>query len=107
MAKKKKLLNRLQLHYRLVILNEDTLEEKASFKLRPLNVFVSVGLTVILLIVGTILLVAFTPLREYIPGYADVNMKLGRAGLPRAGCVVVRTRRRADEPARQRWCVRR
>src|SRR5436305_15255697 len=72
---KRKLIIRLKRHYRLVILNEDTLEEKASFKLRPLNVFVTVGLTVILLIVLTTILIAFTGLREYIPGYSDVKMK--------------------------------
>src|SRR4051812_24610164 len=79
MAKEKKerrkLIRRLKSHYRLVILNEDTLEEKASFKLRPLNVFVTAGITVILLIVLTTILIAFTGLREYIPGYADVKMK--------------------------------
>src|SRR5204863_9078722 len=72
---KRKLIRRLKSHYRLVVLNEDTLEEKASFKLRPLNVFVATGLTVILLIVLTTILIAFTGLREYIPGYADVKMK--------------------------------
>jgi len=72
---KRKLIRRLKRHYRLVILNEDTLEEKASFKLRPLNVFVTVGLTIILLIVLTTILIAFTGLREYIPGYSDVRMK--------------------------------
>jgi murein DD-endopeptidase MepM/ murein hydrolase activator NlpD len=72
---KRKLIRRLKSHFRLVVLNEDTLEEKASFKLRPLNVFVTVGLTVILLIVLTTILIAFTGLREYIPGYADVRMK--------------------------------
>src|SRR6266487_541924 len=72
---KRKLIRRLKRHYRLVILNEDTLEEKASFKLQPLNVFVATGLTVILLIVLTTILIAFTGLREYIPGYADVKMK--------------------------------
>jgi murein DD-endopeptidase MepM/ murein hydrolase activator NlpD len=72
---RRKLIRRLKSRYRLVILNEDTLEEKASFKLRPLNVFVTVGITVILLIVLTTILIAFTGLREYIPGYADVKMK--------------------------------
>jgi hypothetical protein len=72
---RRKLIKRLKSHFRLVILNEDTLEEKASFKLRPLNVFVTTGLTVILLIVLTTILIAFTGLREYIPGYADVKMK--------------------------------
>jgi murein DD-endopeptidase MepM/ murein hydrolase activator NlpD len=70
-----KLIKSLKSHFRLVVLNEDTLEEKASFKLRPLNVFVTVGLTIILLIVLTTILIAFTGLREYIPGYADVKMK--------------------------------
>jgi murein DD-endopeptidase MepM/ murein hydrolase activator NlpD len=72
---RRRLIRRLKSHFRLVILNEDTLEEKASFKLRPLNVFVATGLTVILLIVLTTILIAFTGLREYIPGYADVKMK--------------------------------
>src|SRR6266478_5921280 len=66
---------RLRSRYKLVFLNEDTLEERASFNLRPLKVFVTAGLTVILLIVLTTILIAFTPLREYIPGYSDVKMK--------------------------------
>ncbi|WP_457610749.1 M23 family metallopeptidase [Lutibacter sp.] len=61
--------------YRLVILNEDTFEEKISFKLTRLNVFILGGLFSILLIVGTIFLIAFTPLREYIPGYSSVKLK--------------------------------
>lgn len=61
--------------YRLVIMNEETFEEKASFNLRPLNVFVAFGLLAITLITLTTLLIAFTPLREYIPGYADVKMQ--------------------------------
>src|ERR1043166_8730088 len=73
--KKKKLIDRLRVRYRFVILNENSLEERASFKLRPLSVFVTVGVTTILLIVLTTILIAFTPLREYIPGYSDVKMK--------------------------------
>ncbi|AMC11512.1 peptidase M23 [Lutibacter profundi] len=61
--------------YRLVILNEDTFEEKISFKLTRLNVFILGGLFSILLIVGTIFLIAFTPLREYIPGYSSIKLK--------------------------------
>lgn len=61
--------------YRLVILNEDTLEERASFKLRPMNVFVTTILSVVTLITLTVLLIAFTPLREFIPGYSDLEMK--------------------------------
>ena len=61
--------------YRLVISNEDTFEEELSFRLSRLNVFIVTGAIVILLIVATTFLIAFTPLREYIPGYTDVNLR--------------------------------
>jgi len=68
---KEKLINK----YRLVIINEDTFEEKLTFKLTRLNVFVFGGLFSILLIVGTIFLIAFTDLREYIPGYSSTKLQ--------------------------------
>ncbi|MGI8892812.1 MAG: M23 family metallopeptidase [Bacteroidia bacterium] len=71
----KNLLTGLKVKYRMVVMNDQTLEEKASLKLTPLNVFVTVSIVLITLITSTIYLIAFTPLREYIPGYADVNMK--------------------------------
>ncbi len=71
----KKLFTKLRNKYRLVILNDDTFEEKLSFKLSRLNVFVVSGLTGIFLIAGTTLLIAFTPLREYIPGYSSTKLK--------------------------------
>lgn len=61
--------------YRLVILNEDTFEERLSYKLTRLNVFVTVFLMVIILIIGTTVLIAFTPLREYIPGYSPAALR--------------------------------
>ena len=61
--------------YRLVILNEDTFEEKVSFKLTRLNVFVVVTLSAIVLIAATTVLIAFTGLREYIPGYSSTVLK--------------------------------
>lgn len=70
---KTNLLKRLKSRYRLVIMNNETLEEKASFNLRPLNVFVTTGLIIILLITITTFIIAFTGLREYIPGYADLK----------------------------------
>ena len=56
-------------------MNDQTLEERSSFRLSPMNVFVSAGIILILLITGTIYLIAFTGLREYIPGYADPGMR--------------------------------
>lgn len=74
--KKRKEIKRKLLHkYRLVILNESTFEEKISFKLSRLNVFVTGTLAVIGLIAFTTVLIAFTPLREYIPGYSSTALK--------------------------------
>lgn len=73
----KKAITKKLLHkYRLVILNEDTFEERLSFKLTRLNVFILVGISAIILIALTTLLIAFTPLREYIPGYSSAKLKL-------------------------------
>lgn len=72
---KKRFAKKLLHKYRLVILNEDTFEERFAIKLTRLNVFVLGSLTAILLVVGTILLISFTPLREYIPGYSSTALK--------------------------------
>ncbi len=69
------LAKKLRNKYRLVILNDDTFEEKLSLKLSRLNVFFIVGVSTIVLITATILLVALTPLREYIPGYSSTKLR--------------------------------
>lgn len=68
---KKKLLTK----NRLVILNEETFEEIFSLKLTLLNVFVVATSGAIFLIAITTYIIAFTPLREYIPGYASTKLK--------------------------------
>ncbi len=73
--KNKGFFTKLHDKYRLVLMNDDTFEEKLSVRLTRLNVFVSVGTAVIFLIVATIYIIAFTPLKEYIPGYADFNTR--------------------------------
>ena len=72
---KKKFRQKLIDKYRMVIINEDTFEEKFSFKLSRLNVFVFGSFFAILLIVFTSVLIAFTPIKEYIPGYASTKLK--------------------------------
>lgn len=74
--KKGNLRNRLRVKYRLVIMNEETFKERASVLLTPLNVIIFGGSLTIFLIVFVTYLIAFTPLREYIPGYADTNLRL-------------------------------
>jgi len=65
------LMEKMRDKYRLVIMNDDTFEEVTSIKLTPLAVYV--GLST--LIVGTAILVTmliiWTPLKRYIPGYGD------------------------------------
>ena len=72
---KKKLQKKLLHKYRLVVLNEDTFEERYAIKLNRLNVFVLVALSSILLVGFTAILIAYTPLREYIPGYSSTSLK--------------------------------
>lgn len=74
-SKRQKLKQKLTDKYRLVILNEDTFQERFSLKLSRLNVFVFGGVFSILLIALTTLLIAFTSLKEYIPGYSSTALK--------------------------------
>ncbi|HWS59826.1 MAG TPA: hypothetical protein VN182_02755 [Flavobacterium sp.] len=73
--KRRKLHNKLFTKNRLVILNEDTFEELFSFKLNLMNVFVVATTGAILLITFTTFIIAFTPLREFIPGYSSSKLK--------------------------------
>ncbi len=73
--KQKGFFRKLHTKYRLVVMNDETLEEKLIMRLTRFNVFLAAGTIGFLLIIGTIYLVAFTPLREFIPGYADFNTR--------------------------------
>ncbi len=73
--KKNKIVEKLTNHYRLLIINEDTYEEKFNVRLNRLNVYLWVSITALLLIIGTSVLIAFTPLRTYIPGYTVPGLK--------------------------------
>ena len=73
--RKRKLAKKLLHKYRLVVLNEETFEEKFAVKLTRLNVFVIVSLSAIFLVFATTLLIALTPLKEYIPGYSSTTLK--------------------------------
>lgn len=73
--KRKKFARRLFNKNRLVILNEDTFEEIFSLRLTMMNVFVVATLGAIIIIFVTSYIIAFTPLREYIPGYASTKLR--------------------------------
>jgi hypothetical protein len=73
--KRQLLKKRLFTKNRLVILNEDTFEEIFSLRLTLMNVFVVATMGAILIITFTTYIIAFTPLREYIPGYASTQLR--------------------------------
>lgn len=55
--------------YRLVITNDDTYDEILAFRLSRKSVYLAFSISFILLVGLTIALIAFTPLKYYIPGY--------------------------------------
>lgn len=67
---------KLTAKYRLVVLNEDTFEERFSLKLSRLNVFVLIGVLTFLLILLTTFILTFTPIKEYIPGFSSSDLKV-------------------------------
>lgn len=73
--KRKILKQRLFTKNRFIILNEDTFEEIFSLRLTLMNVFVVATLGAIFLVFITTVIIAFTPLREFIPGYASADLK--------------------------------
>ncbi len=72
--KKGKLKQKLTDKYRLVVLNEDTLKN-VFFKIITFKCICSKRFFSILLVVLTITLIAFTPIKEYIPGYSSALLK--------------------------------
>jgi murein DD-endopeptidase MepM/ murein hydrolase activator NlpD len=65
--------NFLKKKYRFVILNDNTFAEKISIRMSPWGIIIgSLAITIIMTSL-VISFVAFTPLREYIPGYGNVS----------------------------------
>jgi len=62
-------LKRLRNSYRLVVMNDDTYEEVVTFRLSRLSVYIGLSTVFVLLVGLTIALIAFSPLKYYIPGY--------------------------------------
>jgi hypothetical protein len=55
--------------YRLVVTNDDTYDEVIAFRLSRKSVYLGLSIAFMFLVGLTIALIAFTPLRFYIPGY--------------------------------------
>jgi len=73
--KKQKRVQRWRNKFRFVILNDDTFEEVLTLKLSPLNIFTFSVFAVLFTIGITTIVIAFTPLRELVPGYASSRLR--------------------------------
>ncbi|PHI18770.1 hypothetical protein CEQ90_16075 [Lewinellaceae bacterium SD302] len=59
-------------NYRLVVMNADTFDEVGAYNLTPLNLYVAISSLILLLSILIFFIIAWTPLRTYVPGYGDV-----------------------------------
>lgn len=50
-------------------MNDETLQERASIVLKPLNVFILISVVIVVFTTVIVLLLFYTPLKEYIPGF--------------------------------------
>ncbi|MDB5222216.1 MAG: hypothetical protein JWN83_883 [Chitinophagaceae bacterium] len=74
-------LQRLRNRYRLVVMNEDTYEEVVAFKLSRISVYIALSTLFVVLVGLTVALIAFTPLKLYIPGFGDARQAKEYQGL--------------------------
>jgi murein DD-endopeptidase MepM/ murein hydrolase activator NlpD len=72
---KRKLSQKLKDKYRLIIYNDNTFEEVGYIRLKGFNLLWILGTIGFILVSLTFILVAFTSVRELIPGYPDSNLK--------------------------------
>ena len=66
---------RIRFKYKLSFFNESTLEEVWSFRLSQLSGFLFLGVFALFLISFTSAIIILTPIRNYLPGYLDVEVR--------------------------------
>ena len=73
--KKKTFWKRVRFKYKLSFYNESTLEEVWSFRISQLSAFITFLIIAFFLITVTALVIIKTPIRNYLPGYLDVEVR--------------------------------
>ncbi len=66
---------RIRFKYKLSFINESTLEEVWGFHLSQLSVFLSLAIFAFALVAITAMIIILTPIRNYLPGYLDVEVR--------------------------------
>lgn len=67
--------HQIRFKYKLSFFNENTLEEVWSFRLSQLSAIASILLFAFVLVTITALIIITTPIRNYLPGYLDVEVR--------------------------------
>ena len=75
MALKKKFFQRIRFKYRVSVLNENTLEEAFHLRLSRLSVFLVTCTFALLSFMILSLLIFFTPIKHFLPGFADSSIR--------------------------------
>ena len=74
--KPKKLKNQVSKNYRLAVVEEDSYQEKFALSLSKRNIFLITFSVTFIIILTTTLLIFYTPIREYIPGYDTSKLRI-------------------------------
>jgi len=70
-----KIIKKLTSRYRMLIVNEETFEEQLQFRLSRLNVIIALIIIISIFSLGLFFTIAYTPIREYIPGYDSSEIR--------------------------------
>ena len=72
----KKLKKQISKSYRLAVMEEDSYQEKFALSLTKRNIFLITSSVAFIIILITTLLIFYTPIREYIPGYDTSKLRI-------------------------------
>ena len=67
--------DKLKKKYRLVIINDDSFEQKYSIKLTKFNIYIGAGSVLIFIIALVLSMLAFTNLKYYLPGVGKIDFR--------------------------------
>jgi len=68
-------LENLRQDYRLTVMNDETFEEVGAYKLSALNLYIILSAIIVAVAILVISIIAFTPIKRYIPGYGDLSQQ--------------------------------
>lgn len=89
-------LKKLNKRYAFLMSHEETMEPIVDFKVNLMNMIIYAIVIIVVLIAVTTVVIAFTPLREYIPGYTDTSLERKVYALSRRADSINEELRRKD-----------